>query len=632
MTFDYGEAASNNAPNYNLQSEIRGLNGQQQSQFPKMEFLPGTRFPGGKIGPGGQMIPQPTAPSYNIPNSHPSTSPVYSSASLDGSGYNRPPQSARVHPPTNPYSMHSQLPRVPDLMENNFNNMMQNNLMPQNLHQHGPASHLQAAFNPHQHPTSHAHPLQTQNNRSIQNLNDGTQLYNSMMYDYNGADYNYIRPPPQPQRPSFFMDEDIRERLLNQQFLCQLTLHESGDELRLPREVNTYHLTEKGNFLTNSYHELFPLKKEQKSSTLHPMVTSLFRVNNRDGLQYTMKRIHACTNISRSGQQTIDKWKNIKHANIVRLHEVFTSKAFQDNSLLLIYDFHPGAESALDLFFRHSHHMSPKHKPLLKESVIWSIIIQITSALRTIHAHGLAYRCLELSKIIFIGKKRVKLAGIAVTDLLQGTGESLARNQQRDLTSLGYIILCLTSNNIIKGHHDQIGKVLDFVSKKYSKDLHSLISQLVMGGAGMPVNRRIRNVNDLMPLIGARFYTMVDDALVRGDEIENQLSLTLENGRLFRLICKLGVSDRGEYGQYETGDRYLLKLFRNYLYHQVGPNGTPFMDLFHVISCLNKLDAASSERFVMNSRDNENVLVVSYADIHYALQKCFQEQLDHPPS
>ncbi|CBY09660.1 unnamed protein product [Oikopleura dioica] len=597
MTFDYGEAASNNAPYYNLQSEIRGLNGQQQSQFPKMEFLPGTRFPGGKIGPGGQMIPQPTAPSYNIPNSHPSTSPVYSSASLDS------------------FYSHSKKCLV---MENNFNNMMQNNLMPQNLHQHGPASHLQAAFNPHQHPTSHAHPLQTQNNRSIQNLNDGTQLYNSMMYDYNGADYNYIRPPPQPQRPSFFMDEDIRERLLNQQFLCQLTLHESGDELRLPREVNTYHLTEKGNFLTNSYHELFPLKKEQKSSTLHPMVTSLF--------QSTHVQIYQDL-----GNKRLTNGRNIKHANIVRLHEVFTSKAFQDNSLLLIYDFHPGAESALDLFFRHSHHMSPKHKPLLKESVIWSIIIQITSALRTIHAHGLAYRCLELSKIIFIGKKRVKLAGIAVTDLLQGTGESLARNQQRDLTSLGYIILCLTSNNIIKGHHDQIGKVLDFVSKKYSKDLHSLISQLVMGGAGMPVNRRIRNINDLMPLIGARFYTMVDDALVRGDEIENQLSLTLENGRLFRLICKLGVSDRGEYGQYETGDRYLLKLFRNYLYHQVGPNGTPFMDLFHVISCLNKLDSASSERFVMNSRDNENVLVVSYADIHYALQKMLP-RATHPPS
>ena len=61
------------------------------------------------------MIPQPTPPSYNIPNSHPSTSPVYSSASLDGGGYTRPP--GRVHPPTNPYSMQSQLPRVPDRCE-----------------------------------------------------------------------------------------------------------------------------------------------------------------------------------------------------------------------------------------------------------------------------------------------------------------------------------------------------------------------------------------------------------------------------------------------------------------------------------------------------------------------------------
>ena len=66
------------------------------------------------------------------------------------------------------------------MLENNYNNIMQNNLMPQQMHQHGPASHLQAAFNPHQHPTSHAHPLQTHNNRSIQNLNDGAQLYNRL--------------------------------------------------------------------------------------------------------------------------------------------------------------------------------------------------------------------------------------------------------------------------------------------------------------------------------------------------------------------------------------------------------------------------------------------------------------------
>ena len=43
--------------------------------------------------------------------------------------------------------------------------------------------------------------------------------------------------------------------------------------------------------------------------------------------------------------------------------------------------------------------------------------------------------------------------------------------------------------------------MLDFVSKKYSKDLHSLISQLVMGGAGMPVNRSVEKNFDIIKMI-----------------------------------------------------------------------------------------------------------------------------------
>jgi PAB-dependent poly(A)-specific ribonuclease subunit 3 len=39
----------------------------------------------------------------------------------------------------------------------------------------------------------------------------------------------------------------------------------------------------------------------------------------------------------------------------------------------------------------------------------------------------------------------------------------------------------------------------------------------------------------------------------------------------------------------ETGDRYLLKLFRDYVFHQVDENGRPVVDLAHVISCLNKV-------------------------------------------
>lgn len=39
----------------------------------------------------------------------------------------------------------------------------------------------------------------------------------------------------------------------------------------------------------------------------------------------------------------------------------------------------------------------------------------------------------------------------------------------------------------------------------------------------------------------------------------------------------------------ETGDRYLIKLFRDYVFHQVDENGYPVVDMAHVLMCLNKV-------------------------------------------
>jgi PAB-dependent poly(A)-specific ribonuclease subunit 3 len=39
----------------------------------------------------------------------------------------------------------------------------------------------------------------------------------------------------------------------------------------------------------------------------------------------------------------------------------------------------------------------------------------------------------------------------------------------------------------------------------------------------------------------------------------------------------------------DTGDRYLLKLFRDYVFHQVDENGAPVIEMSHVIQCLNKV-------------------------------------------
>ena len=48
----------------------------------------------------------------------------------------------------------------------------------------------------------------------------------------------------------------------------------------------------------------------------------------------------------------------------------------------------------------------------------------------------------------------------------------------------------------------------------------------------------------------------------------------------------------------ETGDRYLLKLFRDYVLHPVTEDGRPWIDLAHVVACLNRLDAASHDKVI----------------------------------
>lgn len=51
----------------------------------------------------------------------------------------------------------------------------------------------------------------------------------------------------------------------------------------------------------------------------------------------------------------------------------------------------------------------------------------------------------------------------------------------------------------------------------------------------------------------------------------------------------------------ETGDRYLLKLFRDHLFHQVTETGTPWIDLSHIVSCLNKVSLCIGAHVISGS-------------------------------
>ena len=93
----------------------------------------------------------------------------------------------------------------------------------------------------------------------------------------------------------------------------------------------------------------------------------------------------------------------------------------------------------------------------------------------------------------------------------------------------------------------------------------------------------------------------------------------------------------------ETGDRYIIKLFRDYVFHQVDEQGNPVVNLSHVLTCLNKvsclaiyyfvktspeiyaqLDAGSEERIMLVSRDEQSCLVVSYKEVKSCIDSAFR--------
>jgi PAB-dependent poly(A)-specific ribonuclease subunit 3 len=61
------------------------------------------------------------------------------------------------------------------------------------------------------------------------------------------------------------------------------------------------------------------------------------------------------------------------------------------------------------------------------------------------------------------------------------------------------------------------------------------------------------------------------------------------------------------------------------VFHQADAAGNPVMDLGHVVSALNKLDAADEEKIVLTSRDGKTLMIVSFADVAQCLESAYHE-------
>ncbi|KAJ7584932.1 hypothetical protein C8J56DRAFT_949413 [Mycena floridula] len=387
------------------------------------------------------------------------------------------------------------------------------------------------------------------------------------------------------------------------------------------------------------YHSLAPLEDihGQDRRKLGSWYSSVYRaINSTDGAPYTLRRVENYRLLHHSAFHAIESWSKIQHPNIVSIREAFTTKAFNDSSLVVSYAYHAGAKTLLDAHIkasppsfqrsnnRSSHLLVQSQPTAIPERTLWSYIFQIASAIKKVHDIGMAVRMIDATKILVTGQNRVRIGSCGLIDvLMHEVPQDPHALMQEDLSNFGRLILALCCNNVAASNPSNYQKSLDILSRMYSADIKSIVVFLV-------TKNPMKSVNNIFDTFGGKLVAEMDEALHANDRLEHELMSELENARLVRLLCKFGfINERPEFARdarwSETGDRYIIKLFRDYVFHQIDDNNNPVTNLSHVLTCLNKLDAGIDEKIMLTARDDQSCLVVSYRDIKLCVETAFND-------
>jgi PAB-dependent poly(A)-specific ribonuclease subunit 3 len=294
--------------------------------------------------------------------------------------------------------------------------------------------------------------------------------------------------------------------------------------------------------------------------------------------------------------------------------------------LIFVTDYHPLSKTLAEHHFGTSTTTRGRSGISIQipEMVLWSYITQIASALKTIHSNGLAARVVDITKIILTGKNRIRLNGCAILDVVQHeTKNSLGQMQRQDLVNFGLVILSLGAH--VPDAAQNFAKAMDQFKRFYKPELQNAVVWLYSAQ-----QNHDKTIDQFIASISGQMMTSFNAALHLDDNLHSEFSREVENGRLVRLMAKLNfINERPEFEHdptwSENGERYFLKLFRDYVFHQVDAQNHPVVDLGHVLTCLNKLDAGIDEKVTLISRDEQSCFIVSYRELKKGVESAFQE-------
>ncbi|KAL2863761.1 PAN-complex poly(A)-binding subunit PAN3 [Aspergillus lucknowensis] len=409
-----------------------------------------------------------------------------------------------------------------------------------------------------------------------------------------------------------FLQNDFREELQKKAAATLQTLPNT----QLPAQVDYFH-------------SLVPLDlNHQKNAAIFGYPSWVYKAqSSKDGSFYALRRLEGFRLTNEKAIRSVQAWKRVSSGSMVTVHDAFTSRSFQDSSLIFVTDYHPLSKTLAEQHLSAGNRFQGRHNPHVSEQVLWGYMTQIANALKAIHGNGLAARVIDPSKILLTGTNRIRLNACAIMDVVQfDTQRTLADLQRQDLVNFGQLILTLGANspNVM---HNAV-KSMDHFSRAYTPQLKTTVLWLL----GAMQKDQERNIDMFINGISTQLMSTFDSALRMDDHLTSDLGRELENGRLVRLLTKLNfVNERPEHEHdrqwSENGERFFLKIFRDYVFHQVDASGDPVVDLGHVLTCLNKLDAGTDERITLVSRDEQTCFIVSYKELKKGLESSFQSLL-----
>ncbi|KAG8988783.1 PAB-dependent poly(A)-specific ribonuclease subunit 3 [Tulasnella sp. 427] len=380
----------------------------------------------------------------------------------------------------------------------------------------------------------------------------------------------------------------------------------------------------------NTYHSILPLEWSnplERRKSLAGWSSFVYRA--LEGLTQPFKGFRL---LHEPAFAAVEKWVRLSHPNVVKLREAFTTKAFGDHSLVFVYDFHPGAQTLYAAHLasdpsasgpRATWNLGNPIPKQVQEDTLWAYIIQIASAIKAAHDQGMALRLMDVSKVLLTGKNRIRVDCCSVLDILTWNPTlSLDLLQQEDLIAFGKLIYVLGCRDV--NALDAAPKAIETLIRSYSPAINNFAYFL------LTKSTKKKTIDEVWVKLAPRMAMESAALFSYADTLENQMMSELENARLVRLLSKLGfVNERPDFSREgrwsETGDRYIIKLFRDFVFHQVDEMGKPVMNMGHVLTCLNKLDAGVEERIMLVSRDEQSCLVVSYKEIKTCLETAFNE-------